>query len=115
MYSLGIVFFELWHPFKTGMERIQVSPPDCAEWRLLMCAQVLRDLRKREIVFPSTWDSVKMARHTRIIRTCLTHDPELRASPKDLLNSDLLPPRVGDDSIEETIRLLCESIAICLL
>lgn len=41
------------------------------------------------------------------MQVCLVHDPELRASPKDLLNSDLLPPRVGDDSIEETIRLLC--------
>lgn len=25
VYSLGIIFFELCHPFKTGMERIQVS------------------------------------------------------------------------------------------
>ncbi|KAL8287446.1 hypothetical protein RQP46_003304 [Phenoliferia psychrophenolica] len=93
MYSLGIVFFEFWHPFKTGMERIQV----------------LRELRKPEIVFPSTWDATKLARHTKIVQRCLVHDPEQRASPKDLLNSDLLPPRVGDDSIEETIRLLSHS------
>ncbi|KAK4700699.1 eukaryotic translation initiation factor 2-alpha kinase 4, partial [Phenoliferia sp. Uapishka_3] len=93
MYSLGIVFFEFWHPFKTGMERIQV----------------LRELRKPEIIFPPTWDAVKLARHTKIVQRCLVHDPELRASPKDLLHSDLLPPRVGDDSIEETIRLLSHS------
>ncbi|KAI5477498.1 hypothetical protein MNV49_006345 [Pseudohyphozyma bogoriensis] len=93
MYSLGIVFFELFHPFKTGMERIQV----------------LRELRKPDIVFPKTWDSTRLARHTKIIQSCLVHDPERRASPKDLLNSDLLPPRVGDDSIEETIRLLSHS------
>lgn len=68
---------------------------------------MLRDLRKPEIIFPSTWDSARLARHTKIMQVCLVHDPELRASPKDLLNSDLLPPRVGDDSIEETIRLLC--------
>ena len=36
------------------------------------------------------------------------HDPEQRFSPKELLDSDLLPPRVGDDSIVETIRLLCK-------
>ncbi|BGP00473.1 eukaryotic translation initiation factor 2-alpha kinase [Rhodotorula toruloides] len=92
MYSLGIVFFEMWHPFKTGMERIQV----------------LHDLRRPEIIFPPTWDKVRLARHTKIVQACLTHDPELRPSPKDLLQSDLLPPRVGDDSIEETIRLLSQ-------
>ncbi|GAA5860143.1 hypothetical protein JCM8547_009200 [Rhodosporidiobolus lusitaniae] len=93
MYSLGIVFFELWHPFKTGMERIRC----------------LQDLRRPEIIFPSSWDKTKLARHTKIVQACLTHDPELRPSPKDLLASDLLPPRVGDDSIEETIRLLSHS------
>ncbi|ORY86753.1 kinase-like domain-containing protein [Leucosporidium creatinivorum] len=94
MYSLGIVFFEMFHPaFKTGMERIHV----------------LRALREPQVKFPPTWDAVKLARHTKIIQTCLVHDPERRASPKDLLASDLLPPRVGDDSIEETIRLLSHS------
>ncbi|GAA5975545.1 hypothetical protein JCM5350_002643 [Sporobolomyces pararoseus] len=93
MYSLGIVFFEMWHKFSTGMERIQV----------------LHDLRRPEIKFPATWDPVKLARHTKIVQACLTHDPELRPSPKDLLASDLLPPRVGDDSIQETIRLLSHS------
>ncbi|GAA6010979.1 hypothetical protein JCM11491_005895 [Sporobolomyces phaffii] len=93
MYSLGIVFFEMWHKFSTGMERIQV----------------LHDLRRPEIKFPATWDSVRLARHTKIVQACLTHDPELRPSPKDLLASDLLPPRVGDDSIQETIRLLSHS------
>ncbi|KAK4057521.1 eukaryotic translation initiation factor 2-alpha kinase [Microbotryomycetes sp. JL221] len=91
MYSLGITFFEMFHPpFKTAMERIQV----------------LRGLREPSIKFPETWDTQRFARHTTIIRTCLVHDPERRAAPKDLLESDLLPPRVGDESIEETIRLL---------
>ncbi|BGP13397.1 hypothetical protein JCM10213_008556 [Rhodosporidiobolus nylandii] len=93
MYSLGIVFFEMWHRFATGMERIKV----------------LHDLRRPEIIFPATWDKQKLARHTKIVQACLTHDPELRPSPKDLLASDLLPPRVGDDSIQETIRLLSHS------
>ncbi|GAA5826004.1 hypothetical protein JCM11251_000087 [Rhodosporidiobolus azoricus] len=93
MYSLGITFFEMWHPFGSGMERVKV----------------LQDLRRPDIVFPSSWDKVKLARHTKIIQACLTHDPELRMSPKDLLASDLLPPRVGDDSIQETIRLLSHS------
>jgi len=75
--------------------------------------QVLHDLRRPEVKFPSSWDSVKLARHTKIVQACLTHDPEVRPSPKDLLASDLLPPRVGDDSIQETIRLLCMSFSSC--
>ena len=93
MYSFGIVFFELWHSFKTGMERIHV----------------LHDLRRPEVKFPTTWDPAMLPRQTRIVQACLTHDPELRPSPQDLLSSDMLPPRVGDDSIEETIRLLSHS------
>lgn len=93
MYSFGILFFELWHPFKTGMERIHV----------------LHDLRRPEVKLPSTWDRAMLPRQTRIVEACLTHDPELRPSPRDLLSSDMLPPRVGDDSIEETIRLLSHS------
>lgn len=70
---------------------------------------VLRDLRKPEVVFPSTWDKVQMARHTKIIEACLAHDPEKRMSPRELLDSGLLPPRVGDDSVQETINLLRRS------
>lgn len=90
------------------------SPPALASTALThspspSCPQVLHDLRRPEIIFPPTWDKVKLARHTKIVQACLTHNPELRPSPKDLLSSDLLPPRVGDDSIEETIRLLSQS------
>lgn len=68
---------------------------------------VLRDLRQPEIRFPDQWTSPRLARQASIVRKCLVHDPELRFSPKELLSSDLLPPRVGDESISETIRLLC--------
>lgn len=93
VYAFGIIVFELWHPFKTGMERIHV----------------LHDLRRPEIKFPSTWDRALLPQQTRVVQACLTHDPELRPSPQDLLSSDMLPPRVGDDSIAETIRLLSHS------
>lgn len=112
VYSLGIVFFEMWHPFKTGMERIQVRLRLFLPSHLrltLVSIQVLHALRRPDVTFPPTWDRVKLARHTKIVQACLTHNPELRPSPKDLLASDLLPPRVGDDSIEETIRLLSHS------
>ncbi|GAA5975630.1 hypothetical protein JCM11641_003551 [Rhodosporidiobolus odoratus] len=94
MYSFGVTLFEMAHPpFATGMERIHV----------------LHDLRKPDIRFPASWDKSKLARQTKIIQACLEHSPELRPSPKDLLASDLLPPRVGDDSIQETLRLLSHS------
>lgn len=71
---------------------------------------MLRNLRKPEIELPSSWSNdPRLARQIKILRACLVHDPELRFSPKELLDSDLLPPRVGDDSITETIRLLCSS------
>lgn len=70
--------------------------------------QVLRDLRKPEVILPPSWNATKLVRQTKIVQMCLVHDPELRVSPKDLENSDLLPARAGDDSIEATLRILCE-------
>jgi translation initiation factor 2-alpha kinase 4 len=110
VYSLGVVFFELWQPFKTGMERIHVGSSllSMRAPLTLFVIQVLRDLRKSDIVFPPAWNENRLSRQAKIVRSCLVHDPELRFSPKELLDSDLLPPRVGDDSIVETIRLLCK-------
>ena len=44
MYSLGIVFFEMNYPFKTGAERINV----------------LGNLREPEVFFPDDWDPLRM-------------------------------------------------------
>ncbi|KAJ2880081.1 eukaryotic translation initiation factor 2-alpha kinase [Coemansia asiatica] len=90
MYSLGIIFFEMCYPLNTGMER----------------ASVLHNLRKPEIEFPADFPVERMQLQYRIIRRLLNHTPRLRPSSTELLESDLLPPRVEDEHMRETIRAI---------
>lgn len=47
IYALGIIFFEMVHPpLSTMMERVKI----------------LTDLRKKEIVFPASFDAEKWAK-----------------------------------------------------
>lgn len=89
MYSLGIVFFEMNHPFTTGFERIKV----------------LEQLRTPEIVFPPTWDSHR-TRQRQIISWLLKHDPDERPTALELSQSNLLPPRVEDEFFKDTLKLI---------
>ncbi|KAJ2764278.1 eukaryotic translation initiation factor 2-alpha kinase, partial [Coemansia nantahalensis] len=90
MYSLGIIFFEMCYPMRTGMER----------------ATVLHGLRKPEIVFPADFGVDRMQLQHQIIRRLLSHSPRQRPSSAELLESGLLPPRVEDGHIHETIRAI---------
>ncbi|PIA15378.1 kinase-like protein [Coemansia reversa NRRL 1564] len=90
MYSLGIIFFEMCYPMSTGMER----------------ANVLHNLRRAEIVFPEDFPTDKLQLQYQIIRRLLSHDPRLRPSSAELLESDLLPPKMEDEYIQETIRTI---------
>ncbi|GAA99251.1 uncharacterized protein L969DRAFT_48259 [Mixia osmundae IAM 14324] len=93
MYALGIVMFEIWYPMKTGMERIHI----------------IKHLRTPEVVFPDDWPAYGDARQTRIIQWLLSHDPAARASPADLLKSDLLPSAIVDETLQEILRILSQS------
>ncbi|KAH8919458.1 kinase-like protein [Atractiella rhizophila] len=88
MYSLGIIFFEMFHPFATGMER----------------TQVLGGLGKEKLLLPDSWTSTVSKQQTDILKRCLDHDPVKRASPTELLNSDLLPPLADDELIVKAVR-----------
>ncbi|KAJ2548949.1 eukaryotic translation initiation factor 2-alpha kinase, partial [Coemansia sp. RSA 1933] len=91
MYSLGIIFFEMCYPLKTGMER----------------ATVLHNLRKPEIVFPADFAAERMQLQYQIIKRLLSHNPRLRPSSAELLESGLLPPKMDDDEyIRETIKTI---------
>ncbi|KAJ2597808.1 eukaryotic translation initiation factor 2-alpha kinase [Coemansia sp. RSA 1722] len=90
MYSLGIIFFEMCYPLNTAMER----------------ASVLHNLRKPEIEFPVDFPVERLQLQHRIIRRLLNHTPRLRPSSTELLESDLLPPRVEDEHMRETIRTI---------
>ncbi|KAJ1950701.1 eukaryotic translation initiation factor 2-alpha kinase, partial [Linderina macrospora] len=90
MYSLGIIFFEMCYPMSTGMER----------------ATVLHNLRSPEIAFPADFPVERMALQHQIIRRLLSHNPRQRPSSAELLESDMLPPRMEDEYLRETIRTI---------
>ncbi|EST09153.1 Protein kinase domain protein [Kalmanozyma brasiliensis GHG001] len=93
VYSLGIIFFEMLasqRVYRTGMERILL----------------IRELRDREVVLPASWPHSKLEKQTALIRQMLDHDPDRRPSPLEILKSDLLPPKMEDEYIEECLRLM---------
>jgi eukaryotic translation initiation factor 2-alpha kinase 4 len=62
MYSLGIIFFELvWGSGHMAMER----------------AHVLKDLRRRDPLFPSSWDQQKLRNETSLLLWMLDHNPKV--------------------------------------
>lgn len=77
MYSLGVIFFELWHPpFSTGMER----------------AETLLALRKG-LGFPKPFERAVPLEAKNIINWLLQPDPSKRPLAEQLLTSPLLPAR----------------------
>ena len=90
MYALGIIFFEMVYVFSTQMERIQA----------------LRNLRSKEIVFPSDFDEKKMIDQAKLIRWLCNHNPKERPLPLEILQSELLPPKMEDEYIQETLRTI---------
>ncbi|KAJ2415358.1 eukaryotic translation initiation factor 2-alpha kinase, partial [Coemansia sp. RSA 2531] len=90
MYSLGIIFFEMCYPLNTAMER----------------ANVLHNLRRPEIVFPPDFPVEKMQLQYQIIKRLLDHNPRSRLSSAELLESDLMPPKMEDEYIRDTIKTI---------
>jgi len=79
IYALGIILFEMWHPFSTGMER----------------CKVLEALRNH-LQFPQDFerDSTKEVQR-RLIRWLVNKDPKQRPSAMELLRS--LPEKKEKD------------------
>jgi translation initiation factor 2-alpha kinase 4 len=86
VYSLGIIFFELFNSFSTAMERYTV----------------IRDLRTKEIKVPLAWekDPIKC----KLVKWMLQYDPEARPSTIALLQSELLPVKLEDEVLKEAMR-----------
>lgn len=78
MYSLGVVFFELWHPFATAMER----------------HIILSDLKQKGTL-PSAWVA-KFPKQSAILKRLMSPSPSDRPSATELLQYDL-PPRMEDE------------------
>ncbi|KAF9429846.1 hypothetical protein BGZ94_009242 [Podila epigama] len=90
MYSLGIIFFEMCYPLATGMER----------------AMTLRNLQQPEIIFPKEFPMEKMAAQAQVIRALLNHNLKERPTSLEMLQSDLLPPKMEDEYIQECVRTI---------
>ena len=93
MYSSGIILFECICPFETQMER----------------AVILTNLRNQDIKFPASLDETKFPQQTRLVRWLLQHDPKNRPTATEVLQSDLLPTKIEDESVLQTLRMVANS------
>ncbi|CAL8462314.1 g1847 [Coccomyxa elongata] len=92
IFSLGIVAFELWHPFATGMER----------------AALLRDLQSHGVM-PAEWEAAH-PQVARLIRWLTAANPADRPTAREVLRSELLPPTVGDEQLTDLLRSLPDNL-----
>lgn len=90
MYSLGVVFFELWHPFATVMER----------------HIILSDLKQKGLL-PNSWVE-NFPKQSAILQRLMSLSPADRPSATDLLHQDL-PPRMEDEWLNDILRSLQSS------
>ena len=87
IYSLGIIFFELWYPFRTNYDRIeQIS-------------------KLKEGVVPGKF-AESHPRQWKLISTMIQRNLQDRPTATMLLQSDLLPPRMEDDFLNDALRVV---------
>ncbi|TVU15418.1 hypothetical protein EJB05_38939 [Eragrostis curvula] len=87
MYSLGVIFFELWHPFATAMER----------------HLVLSDLKQKGDP-PISWAS-QFTGQSILLRRLLSLSPSDRPSAVEILQNEL-PPRMEDEWLNDILRMI---------
>ncbi|WCJ41344.1 protein kinase family protein [Euphorbia peplus] len=87
MYSFGIVFFEIWHPFGTAMER----------------HIILSDLKlKGEL--PPSWVA-QFPEQTSMLRRLMSPSPSDRPSAIDLLKH-VFPPRMESELLDNILKTM---------
>ncbi|KAJ6677659.1 HISTIDYL-TRNA SYNTHETASE [Salix viminalis] len=87
MYSFGIVFFEVWHPFGTAMER----------------HIILSDLKQKGELPPS-WVA-QYPEQASLLRRLMSPSPSDRPSAKDLLKH-AFPPRMESELLDNMLRTM---------
>ncbi|KAK3142214.1 hypothetical protein QOZ80_4BG0343710 [Eleusine coracana subsp. coracana] len=87
MYSLGVIFFELWHPFATAMER----------------HLVLSDLKQKGDP-PISW-ATQFTGQSILLRRLLAPSPSDRPSAVEILQNEL-PPRMEDEWLNDVLRMI---------
>eukprot|EP00698_Gefionella_okellyi_P001959 TRINITY_DN11839_c0_g1_i1.p1 TRINITY_DN11839_c0_g1~~TRINITY_DN11839_c0_g1_i1.p1 ORF type:complete len:1322 (+),score=300.76 TRINITY_DN11839_c0_g1_i1:27-3968(+) len=88
MFSLGIIFFEMFKVCETGMERVE-----------------LLSALRTSLTFPADFER-NFPKPTAVIRQLLQYNPEERPTALQLLRSDLLPPKMEDEYLEEALRIV---------
>ena len=139
-YSLGILTFELWHPFSTGMERaillrdlrehgvmpaeFEAANPQ-VRWRgvkggggvadesLDRCAPKALHRSTRALLYEVTPSDLArtIAQVCRLIHWMLQRNPSDRPTARQVLVSDLMPATVGDEQLSDLLRSLPENPA----
>ncbi|KAL6650949.1 hypothetical protein ACP70R_009874 [Stipagrostis hirtigluma subsp. patula] len=87
MYSVGVIFFELWHPFATAMER----------------HLVLSDLKQKGDP-PKSW-AARFPGQSNLLRRLLSPSPSDRPSAVEVLQNEL-PPRMEDEWLNDVLRMI---------
>ena len=91
MYSLGVIFFEMNYPLKSGMER----------------ALLLEKLRLETPQLPRDFHPDDKAKKD-IILSLVAHKPKDRPSSTELLNSGKLPVEMENETIRRTLAGLAD-------
>ncbi|XP_050379641.1 LOW QUALITY PROTEIN: eIF-2-alpha kinase GCN2-like [Argentina anserina] len=87
MYSLGILFFELWHPFGTAMER----------------HLVLSDLKQKGVLH-AAWVS-EFPEQASLLRNLMSPSPSDRPSATELIKH-AFPPRMESELLNNILRTM---------
>jgi len=91
LFSVGIIAFELLRRFSTGMQR----------------AAELSDLRAQQRL-PDGFEA-SFPKQSALIKALTSPDPAARPAAAEILQSGVLPARVGDEHLGELLRSLGES------
>lgn len=89
MYSLGVIYFEMFTKFGTGMERVEV----------------LKRVRENPPKLPDSFEKSDPTK-AEIVRWLLDHDSSKRPTTSELLQSDLLPARLEEEILKEALRTI---------
>ena len=99
LYSAGIVFYEMLRRFSTGMERavelgaLRAAKPKSGSSGAADVASVApEDFR------------AKFAQQTALVAALLAPDPSERPGASEVLSSGFLPPKGGDEALEDVLR-----------
>jgi serine/threonine protein kinase len=95
MYSLGIVFFEVWHPFGTAMER----------------HVILSDLKQKGELPPS-WVA-QFPEQASLLQRLMSPSPSDRPSATDLLKH-AFPPRMESELLDSEYFFFFVFLCVCI-